>query len=152
MQRVKKGDCVIIEYVGTLQNGDVFETTAEVGPLEFKVGESAVLPAFEETVIGMAAGETRTMELPPEQAYGPRREELVQTFERAIFGAAIEPKPGMVLGMTLEREGKSEKVPGLVTEMADGKVTIDFNHPLAGQKLMFTITLQGIAAPAAGND
>lgn len=151
MQRVKTGDCVTIEYEGTLESGDVFETTAEVGPLEFEVGTNAVLPAFEKTVIGMAPGETRQLEVAPEEAYGPRREELVQTFDRSVFGPGLEPKTGMVLGMTLEREGNKKKVPGLVTAVTGGTVTIDFNHPLAGQKLLFTITLQGIAQPVNGS-
>lgn len=151
MRKVKKGDGVTVDYEGTLQDGQVFETTADVGPLEFEVGNNMVLPAFEETVIGMAVGETRTLQLTSEQAYGPRRDELVQSFDRTSFGEEINPRPGMVLGMTIEREGQSQKVPGLVTEANDDRVTIDFNHPLAGQSLTFQITLKEITEPTAGD-
>ncbi|MEJ2031820.1 MAG: peptidylprolyl isomerase [Deltaproteobacteria bacterium] len=152
MQQVKKGDCVTIEYEGTLQDGQIFETTSDVGPLEFKVGDNEVMPAFEETIVGMAVGETRTLELSPEQAYGQRQKELVQSFAPTSFDEGIDPKPGMVLGMNIEREGKSERLPGLVTEVGDDEVTIDFNHPLAGQTLIFKITLQEINENPNGND
>lgn len=151
MQRVKKGDRVTIEYEGTLRGGQIFETTSDVGPLEFEVGDNEVLPAFEETIVGMAVGETRTLELSPEQAYGPRQEELVQSFAPTSFGEGIDPKLGMVLGMNVEREGKSERLPGLITEVGNDKVTIDFNHPLAGQTLIFKITLQEINENPNGN-
>ena len=71
----------------------------------------------------------------------------MQCFDPTLFRQGLDPEPGMVLGMTVDRDGKTEKVPGLITDVSDGKVTIDFNHPLAGQPLVFKITLREIAAP-----
>jgi FKBP-type peptidyl-prolyl cis-trans isomerase 2 len=151
MQRIEKGDLVTVEYEGRIKDGDLFETTAETGPLQFEVGCGNVLPAFEQAVLGMTVNETKIIEIPAENAYGPKNTELVQTFDRKVFGERINPVPGMILGMTMEREGEKQQVPGVITEVNGDMVTIDFNHPLAGQNLLFRITLKAIGKNA-GSD
>jgi len=144
MQQVKENDCVTVTYEGFLSNGDLFESSDDTGPLNFQMGTDSVFPGFEQGVLGMAVNETKTITLQPEDAYGPRNEELVITLERSTFGD-MEIEVGMVLGMDVESDGASHKVPALVTSINDDDtVTIDFNHPLAGQELTYKITLQSI--------
>jgi FKBP-type peptidyl-prolyl cis-trans isomerase 2 len=144
MKKVKKGDSVSIEYEGRLESGETVERSADTGPVEFEVGASTLPPGFEKALLGMSPGEEKTVTLPPDEAFGPRDEELVHTVKRNVLGATIEPKPGMVLGMTLEKDGQSHKVPAMVTAVAEEVVTIDFNHPLAGKTVLYTLKLKEI--------
>lgn len=153
MQCVKTGDMVTVEYVGTTDDGEIFETTEESGALEFLVGRGEVLPAFEKAVMDMKPGETRTVTLQPEEAYGQRLEELIQTLDRLALGEGARPKAGMVYGLTVEHQGRSHQVPALVTAVMGERVTVDFNHPLAGKTLVYTITVTAIdQAPAGSQD
>jgi FKBP-type peptidyl-prolyl cis-trans isomerase 2 len=145
MQKVKEGDYVTITYDGAMENGEVFESAPEESPFEFVVGQNSVFPSFEAGLIGMKPGETRTITVSPEEAYGPRIEELVQTFDRSVFGDQIEPEPGMIVGMTIQRDGQNRQVPAAIMAVEGDRVTVDYNHPLAGQELLYRITLQAIA-------
>ncbi|HSR35855.1 MAG TPA: peptidylprolyl isomerase [Desulfurivibrionaceae bacterium] len=149
MQRAQQNDQVTILYNGKLASGETFESSDDTGPLSFQIGDQSVMPAFEQAVIGMAAGESKTITLAPEEAYGTRREELVLEVPRDTFGPR-EISRGMVLGLTMEQEGKPVQMPATVVAVADTSVTVDFNHPLAGQTLTFSLTLQAIAQPATG--
>ena len=148
MQRVKENDFVTVLYDGLLKNGEAFESSKDTGPLSFQVGNNEVFTAFEDAVIGMAEGETRSITLPPEKAYGAKRPELIHTVDRAVFGKK-EIKQGLVVGMTMEKDGHKHQVPALITEIDGNTVTVDFNHPLAGEELTFKITLQSIDQPPA---
>ncbi|MFN2369009.1 MAG: peptidylprolyl isomerase [Desulfurivibrionaceae bacterium] len=139
MRTVKTGDYVAITYEGTLVNGEVFESATEEAPLEFMVGQDTVFPSFEEGLLGMEPGETRSITVNPEEAYGPRIEELVQTFDRKVFGDRLDPKPGMVVGMTVERDGRNQQVPASIIAVENDRVTVDYNHPLAGEELHYRI-------------
>ena len=141
MQRAQQNDQVTLLYNGQLATGEVFDSSEDAGPLTFKIGEQSVLPAFEQAVVGMAAGETKTITLAAEEAYGPRQAELVIEVPRDTFGQR-EVAQGMVLGLTMEQEGKPRKMPATVVAVTADTVTVDFNHPLAGQELTFTMTIQ----------
>ncbi len=143
MQRVKENDSVTVVYNGAIENGDIFESSADTGPLEFTLGTESVMPLFEQAVLGMAVNETKSIKIPPPEAYGEHRAELVQSIDRTIFKGK-ELHPGMTLGLDMEKEGKTVKVPATVTAVGDDTVTVDFNHPLAGQTLVYTITLKAI--------
>lgn len=143
MQRVTENDHVTVTYEGILNNGEVFESSEDTGPLKFQMGTNSVIPGFEKGIIGMTLNDTKTITLKPEDAYGPKKEELIHTVDRKNFGDT-EIKPGLVLGMTVEKDGEKHKVPAMVTEIEDNKVTVDFNHPLAGQELTYKVTLQSI--------
>ncbi|MFZ5762485.1 MAG: FKBP-type peptidyl-prolyl cis-trans isomerase [Thermodesulfobacteriota bacterium] len=149
MQRAQQNDQVTLLYNGTLANGETFDSSEDAGPLSFRIGDQSVMPAFEQAVIGMAVGETRNITLAPEEAYGPRREELVVEVPRDTFGPR-ELSRGMVLGLTMEQEGKPVQMPATVVAVAESTVTVDFNHPLAGQTLTFTLTLEAIDQAAPG--
>jgi peptidylprolyl isomerase len=134
----KNGDHVRVHYTGRLEDGRVFDTSKEGDPLEFTVGAGEVIPGFDEAVRGMQAGETKTVEIEPEDAYGERRDGLVTTVSREAAQFPVEPQVGMHFGLPLQDGSQIEVV---VTEVTDTHITIDGNHPLAGEKLIFDVEL-----------
>jgi FKBP-type peptidyl-prolyl cis-trans isomerase 2 len=144
MKKVQNGDHVSIEYEGLLEDGEIVERSSDTGPVEFVVGSNIMPPGFEKALIGMEEGEEKTITMTPEEAFGPRDENLIHKVKRSVFGEKIQPKPGMVLGMTLDRGEQPHKVPALVVAVNGEDVTIDFNHPLAGKTIIYKLTLKGI--------
>ncbi|MCA1594386.1 MAG: peptidylprolyl isomerase [Acidobacteria bacterium] len=134
----KNGDTVRVHYTGQLEDGEVFDTSKDGEPLEFTVGEGQVIPGFEEGVLGMQVGDTKRIEIEPDDAYGPRREQLVESVPREGMNLETEPQAGMNLVMQLP---DGNQIPVAVTEVTDTHVTLDANHPLAGQKLIFDVEL-----------
>jgi FKBP-type peptidyl-prolyl cis-trans isomerase 2 len=134
----KDGDRVRVHYTGRLEDGQVFDSSRGGEPLEFTVGAGEVIPGFDEAVRGMGVGETKTVEIEPEDAYGPRRDGLVATIERERAQFPVEPQVGMSLALPLQDGNQIEVV---VTEVTPEHVTIDGNHPLAGEKLIFDVEL-----------
>ena len=143
MAQAKAGDTVRVHYTGTFDDGAVFDSSLEGQPLEFTVGEGDVIPGFEKAVDGMNEGETRTISIPPDEAYGTHRDDLVAVVGREQLPSEIEPAVGMVLEMSSE-DGIVTNV--TITEIGDDTVTLDANHELAGKKLNFEITLVEILA------
>ena len=92
----------------------------------------------------MEPGEVKTIRLEPEDAYGPHHQNLVQTLPAVNFPHTIQPAPGMILSLAVDREGKQEKVPATVVSTKDDSVTVDFNHPLAGKTVIYTVKLHKI--------
>lgn len=144
MKRAKPGDIVSLEYEGILENGDVFESTSEIGPLDFTIGTGGVMPAFEMAVVGMSVGESTDIVLQPKDGYGERQQELLQTVDKSVFGDKGDLKPGQILYLNVKKDGKNHKVPATIVELADNNVTLDYNHPLAGHTLTYRITLKSI--------
>jgi len=138
----KDGDRVRVHYTGRLEDGQVFDSSreGEGEPLEFTVGAGEVIPGFDEGVRGMQVGESKTIEIEPEDAYGPRRDGLVTSVSREMAQFPVEPQIGMRFGLPLQDGNQIEVV---VTEVTDEQVTIDGNHPLAGEKLIFDVELIG---------
>lgn len=139
MSQVKNGDTVKVHYTGTLADGTVFDSSLEREPLEFTLGEGQLIPGFEKTVLGMSAGESRTVIIPAEEAYGPYREEMVLEVPRTQLPADMQPQVGMQLQVG-EEQGEGMLVQ--ITQVTDANITLDANHPLAGKDLTFNIQLQ----------
>ncbi|HEX5706580.1 MAG TPA: peptidylprolyl isomerase [Pyrinomonadaceae bacterium] len=137
-ERVKDGDTVRVHYTGRLDDGTEFDSSKDGDPLEFKVGAGEVIAGFDDAVRGMEVGETRTFQIEPEDAYGARREQLVSAVPREGMRLDDEPKEGMTLVMQLP---DGQELPVSITEVTDTHVTLDANHPLAGQRLTFDVTL-----------
>jgi peptidylprolyl isomerase len=137
-EQAKDGDTVRVHYRGRLENGEVFDESTGGEPLEFRVGAQQVIAGFDAGVRGMAVGERRTVEIEPDDAYGPRVEQLVNRVARAGMNIEREPEVGMYLEMNLP-DGNS--IPLTITEVTETHVTLDANHPLAGQRLIFDIEL-----------
>ncbi|WP_332449406.1 FKBP-type peptidyl-prolyl cis-trans isomerase [Methanoculleus sp.] len=136
--KVKPGDAVKVDYTGTLENGTVFDSSAGREPLRFVVGSNAVIPGFDAGVVGMQVGETKTIHVPVDQAYGPHREELVFVADPAGIPGGENLTVGDTVGITLS---SGQMLPGRVTGVSPGAVIIDANHHLAGVDLTFIVTL-----------
>lgn len=136
-----KNKQVVISLRGALENGEVFEETPADHPLPINLEQCNLFPKLIETLEDMQPEETRSVLLGPEEAYGPHHEDLVQTYDASAFGENIIPKPGMLLSITLDKDGTRKKAPATVIDVGGGRVTVDYNHPLAGKKVVYTITL-----------
>lgn len=141
MANAKVGDTVRVHYTGKLEDGTVFDTSEDGASMEFKIGTGELLKAFEEGVVGMAIGETKTIQIPAEEAYGPRKDEMVFEFDRTRAPENFDAEIGQELQMyradgkpvTLTVIGKSEK-----------SFTMDCNHSLAGKNLTFDVRVEEI--------
>jgi FKBP-type peptidyl-prolyl cis-trans isomerase 2 len=148
MKGVKTGDTVVVVYDGLLDNGEIFESSESSGPLEFMVGDGSVMPAFADQILGLHEGEQKKFHLAPADAHGISNPELIHTVERSILPNPDQLTVGQVLGLTIDHEGKKEKVPAMITAINGDHITIDFNHPLAGKTLTYRVTLQSIKTAA----
>jgi FKBP-type peptidyl-prolyl cis-trans isomerase 2 len=144
MSQIEANDTVVIEFEGKLDNGEVFKTVTKDKPISITLGDGNSPPTLEQALMGMSIGEKKVVRLPPEEGYGPRQKELLQEIELSTFGDKIEPKPGMVLSLTVEKEGDSHKIPATVIEIKDNMVIVDYNHPLAGHHLTYHLTVLDI--------
>ncbi|MFN2598158.1 MAG: peptidylprolyl isomerase [Pyrinomonadaceae bacterium] len=140
-EEVREGDSVRVRYRGKLTSGDVFDESPEGEPLQFTVGAGQVIAGFDAGVRGMRVGDTRTVEIEADDAYGERVEQLVNTISRAGMNLPQEPEVGMSVLMQLP---DGNQIPLTVTDVTETHVTLDANHPLAGEKLIFEIELLAI--------
>lgn len=145
MVQAKEGDTVKVHYTGKLGDGTIFDTSDDRAPLEFTIGGGQIIPGFEKAVIGMEPGETKTATIPPEEAYGPRSKEMTLTVDRGQFPEEIDPEPGQQLQVQ-QPDGRAAVV--IISDVSESTVTLDANHPLAGQPLTFDIRLVDIVRAA----
>jgi peptidylprolyl isomerase len=141
--QAKHGDTVKVHYTGKLDDGTVFDSSVSQAPLEFTIGSGNIIPGFENAIVGMAPGESKTELIPAEQAYGPYVEEMVVVIDRQQMPPEIEPQVGQQLQIQRSPE---QIIPVVVTDVSGSKVTLDANHPLAGEDLTFDIQLVEIEA------
>lgn len=132
---ISEGDTVSVHYKGSLEDGQVFDTSEGRGPLEFQVGAGQVIPGFEKAVVGKDVGDKTQATVPPEDAYGERNPEMVRELPKEQLGAQ-DLEVGQVLGL---QDDQGRQFQATVAEMNDESVTLDFNHFLAGQTLLFDI-------------
>lgn len=138
---IENGQKVKIHYTGTLDDGNKFDSSVGRDPLEFEMGAGMVIPGFETGVKEMAVGEKKSIHIPSVEAYGEQREEMVMEFDRAQLPEDIEPE----VGMDLQMQGpEGQPLPVKITAVAESKITIDANHPLAGQNLNFELELVSV--------
>lgn len=173
MAQAKQGDKVKIDYVGTLDDGTVFDSTYpdeegtdscsdeecacdsddcseddcgcgghhETGPMELTIGNGDFFPQFDELLVGMKTGETKTISIPAEEAFGEYDNDKVFTVPRSDIPEDMKPEEGDELLLTNEDDEQLEVV---VVGVTPESVTFDANHPLAGEELKFEITLREI--------
>jgi peptidylprolyl isomerase len=139
MVQAKLGDTVRVHYTGKLEDGTIFDSTQGKKPLEFILGTADLMNGFQQAVLGMRPGESKTERIPKQLAYGPHQEALCLEVDQAMFAAErVTPEVGMQLEV-LDPDGQARPV--RVTEVSGTNVKLDANHPLAGQDLVFDINL-----------
>jgi len=138
MSKVKDGDTVKVYYTGKLEDGTVFDSSKEGEPLELTIGAGNVIEGFEKGVIGMERGSSKTVTIPPEEAYGSMNEELVAKVKKENFPENITP----VIGEQLQLKQQDGNIVNVtIAEIRGDTVTLDANHPLSGKTLIFDIEL-----------
>ncbi len=140
MSEAKSGDTVKVHYTGKLEDGSEFDSSRGRDPLEFTLGEGQIIPGFENAVVGMNEGDTKTVVIPPENAYGKRHEEAVQQVPKTMIPEELRAQ--LQVGMQLQaRDPNDQPMMLTVMEIDDETVTMDANHPLAGKDLTFDLEL-----------
>lgn len=141
MKKVQNGDTVIVNYTGKLEDGTIFDSSLNEGrePLTSTLGQGQLIPGFENGLIDMIVGETKTIEIEPEQAYGHIMEQLVSVVDKSQVPMDVK------VGDTLQGQSSQGPVVVTVIEVNENTITLDANHPLAGKKLIFDLEVVGIS-------
>jgi peptidylprolyl isomerase len=142
VDKVENGLYVSVDYKGTLPNGDVFDSSQGGQPLEVQMGVGQLIEGFERELMGMSLNEKKSFTLNPEDAYGQRDESLTRDFPRGDFPPEMEPRVGMTIALQTP-EGR--QMPGQITHLDEERLSVDLNHPLAGETLTFDIEVVGIS-------
>jgi len=143
MTIVKKGNKIKVEYVGTLEDGTVFDSSEKQGaPLEFEAGAGQLIKGFDDAVLGMKQGEEKEIKIAPKDAYGEHNPELIKAIPKDSFPQNQEIQPGMIFMMGLQ-DGR--QIPVRISQVSNDTVTVDLNPPLAGKTLFFKIKVVDIA-------
>lgn len=136
---MKPGDKVKVHYTGTLNDGTVFDSSEGKDPLEFTVGQSQVIPGFENGIREMSLNQEKIIKVKPSEAYGEKHEKLVMKLPREKFPKEIEANGRLIL-----KGPQGQQIPAMITEINENQVTIDLNHPLAGKELNFKVKVVAI--------
>ena len=136
--KVKNNDTIRVHYKGTLTNGELFDSSEGREPLEFQVGSGQVIPGFDSAVMDMEVGQEKSFLIPCDDAYGQRDERLIQEVPQEQLPQDLQPQVGMMLSSTLPN---GQQIPVKITNVGEANITIDANHPLAGEDLNFEIKL-----------
>ncbi|WP_306547440.1 peptidylprolyl isomerase [Desulfobulbus sp.] len=144
MHSVQLFDTVSVSYTAALPSGEVIENVPEDKPITLTIGAGRILKAVEASLMGVEVGQTRTVHIQPEDAYGPYYKSLVHEIARATFAGRIDPKPGMILSLAVEKDGVQQQVPATVLAAGKESVTIDYNHPLAGRPITYEVKVHAI--------
>lgn len=141
MTEAKQNDTVQVHYTGTLDDGSVFDSSREREPLEFTLGVGQVIPGFDNAIRGMSVGDSKTVRIPADQAYGEYRDDLVLEVTLDQFPAEVTPQVGQEFEL---RTQTGQAIPAMVAQVSDTHAKLDANHPLAGRALTFDLELVAI--------
>ncbi len=141
MRKVESGNYVRVHYTGKLDDGEVFDSSRDGQPIEVQAGAEQVIKGFDDAILGMALEEKKTFTLAPEEAYGHRDENLERTFERSDLPDGMDPREGEIIALKTD---DGEQIPARVKNVDEKKLTLDLNHPLAGESLTFDIEIMEI--------
>lgn len=141
MSKAKNGDTVKVHYTGKLDDGTVFDSSENKEPLEFKIGGGQVIAGFEEAVIGMDKGDSKTVRIPAGNAYGPHRADMVIQVDRDKLPADKAPQKGELWQISRQND---DPIIVMVVDVNDQTVTLDANHPLAGKDLTFDLKVEDV--------
>lgn len=143
MISAQPGSTVKVHYQGTFEDGTVFDSSRDREPLEFTIGKQQMIPGFEKGVVGMAVGDKKSLVLPPEDAYGEHRQEMVAVLDRKRLPEDVAPEVGQTLQMQ-RSDGQSFHV--RIIDFNEDTITLDANSPLAGQTLHFDVEMMAVTA------
>ena len=143
MDQAKDKDKVKVHYTGKLEDGTVFDSSIEREPLEFTVGENQVIKGFDKGVVGMEIGDSKTLTIAPEDAYGLTREDMIVEVNKNQIPKDVDPSIGQKL--KIQQPPNGEAVPVTIIGVAEDTVTIDANHPFDGKTLVFDVELVEIS-------
>ncbi|HOD34859.1 MAG TPA: peptidylprolyl isomerase [Syntrophales bacterium] len=132
------GDTIAVNYTGRMENGEIFDSTKDRMPVKFTVGLGSLIRGFERAVIGMTVGEKKTIVIAPEDAYGPRREEMLVDLPRGNVPADVDLAIGAVVILG-DRDGNT--MPATIVLIEAETVRVDLNHCMAGKTLVFDIEI-----------
>ena len=141
MSKAQPGNTVSVHYTGKLSDDTVFDSSRDREPLSFEIGAGNVIPGFEQGVVGMEPGDTKIITIDSDKAYGPYREDQVIEIERSRLPDDIEPEVGQQLQV---QQANGETAIVVIKDVSDGSVSLDANHPLAGEDLTFEIELVAV--------
>ena len=144
--RVQDGNVILLDYLVRLATGKVVETSKGKGPIEYLHGTGQILPALERALEGLREGEQASFSIPPEDAYGRRKEDNIVSLPKKVFPSDVELKPGVSL---FARASGGQSFPITVREVRGDFVVVDLNHPLTGERLYFEVNVRGVRP--AGN-
>jgi FKBP-type peptidyl-prolyl cis-trans isomerase SlpA len=148
---VEKGSTVTLEYEGKFKkDGKVFDTTEGKKPLVVQVGSGKLIPGFREGLIGMQEGAKKKIEIAPEEAYGKRDDKKMAVVKRDGRFQSLELKEGAVIYATINKNGEQVQYPVTIREFDDKEVTLDYNHPLAGETLVFDVKILKVEPETVG--
>jgi peptidylprolyl isomerase len=142
LEKVENGNYVSVEYTGTLGSGEVFDSSRGRQPLEVHMGAGQMIKGFEVQLMGMTLNENKVFTLQPEDAYGTKNTELMQSIPRSEIPPDMDVKVGMIVGLI---SPQGNQVPARIVQLDDEELTMDLNHPLAGESLTFEIEVVGIS-------
>lgn len=138
MSAAAAGSKVKVHYTGTFDDGEVFDSSREREPMEFEVGAQQVIPGFDQALVGMKTGESKSVRIPEEEAYGPYNPEMIMEVAPDQFEAGMKVEIGQQFQVEM---GEGNPVVLMVKDVRDDKVVLDANHPMAGKTLNFEIEL-----------
>jgi peptidylprolyl isomerase len=142
MEQAKYGDKIKVHYTGKLTNGRVFDSSIDRNPMVFTIGQEQMIPDFEQAFVGMSPGESKRITISSDRAFGSYRENLVTKIKSGNISPELEPKVGQRMDAS-QRNG--QKVVVTIKAVTESGVTVDANHPLAGEDLTFDLELIEIA-------
>lgn len=143
MKLSANGDTIKVHYTGKLKSGDIFDSSEGRDPLEFQLGSGMVIEGFNDGLIGMKEGETKSIEIPVEKAYGPKNEDYIVEIPKDKLDNSQEFEVGMQVSFSNQEQG-GQPIPVEVVAVTEGTVTFDANPPLAGEELIFEVEMVGI--------
>jgi FKBP-type peptidyl-prolyl cis-trans isomerase SlpA len=139
-RRIGPGDAVRLHFSVLLETGEEVDTTRRGTPASFTMGDGSLLPGFEEALVGMKAGDDAQIVLEADDAFGPHRPENVQILRRERFGDGLELEEGLMVSFS----GPGGELPGVVRRVMEEVVEVDFNHPLAGRRIVFDVSILAV--------
>ena len=140
---IQAGDRVRLHFALFLESGEEVDTTRRGSPAMLTVGDGNLLPGFEAVLIGMRPGDDAQILIEPEEAFGLHRQENVQIFRKDRFGSDLSLEEGLMVSFS----GPGGELPGVVRKVMEEHVEVDFNHPLAGRRILFDVSIIDVRAP-----